>query len=121
MELRLRYEGEALREDRVQALAMGGYGGYVWAAFGFTLISMIGLLWQSWRAQQQRAEELAALRSTVRGAARRSGEQPDDAPTRRLVATKPMGRNAIAPSEPSIEPVPPGGHGFATSRPPSGT
>ena len=68
---------------------MGGYGGYVWAAFGFTLISMIGLLWQSWRAQQRRADELATLRNTVRGGTRRHADQADGAPTRRLVATKP--------------------------------
>jgi len=66
---------------------MGGYGGYVWSAFGFALISMGGLLWQSWRAQARRTEELKALRSTIRGAAgATTARQP-----RRLVATKPEG------------------------------
>ena len=51
----------------MQALAMGGYGGYVWAAFGFTIVLMIGLLWQSWRLQQRRTDELAGLRRTLRG------------------------------------------------------
>jgi|GEM_PF-2392230 len=64
---------------------MGGYGGYVWSAFGFALISMGGLLWQSWRAQARRTEELKALRGTIRGTAgATTARQP-----RRLVATKP--------------------------------
>jgi heme exporter protein CcmD len=77
------------REEGLQALAMGGYGGYVWAAFGFTLISMIALLWHSWRAQQRRADELATLRSAVRGG--RPGQLDAQAATtgRRLVAAKP--------------------------------
>ena len=64
---------------------MGGYGGYVWSAFGFALVSMGGLLWQSWRAQARRTTELTALRSKLRGAADPGvRRQP-----RRLVATKP--------------------------------
>lgn len=103
----------------MQALAMGGYGGYVWAAFGFTLISMIGLLWQSWRAQHRRTGELAALRSTVRGSgrgARPQGEQPAETAPRRLVATKPARRGGDA-AEPEAPPAP----GFAATRPSSGT
>jgi heme exporter protein CcmD len=65
----------------VQALAMGGYGGYVWAAYGFTLVLMIGLLWQSWRLQRRRGHELAELRRTLRPGSGR--------PARRLVAQKP--------------------------------
>jgi heme exporter protein CcmD len=121
MELRMCCGGDAPREDQVQALAMGGYGGYVWAAFGFTLISMIGLLWQSWRAQQHRAEELASLRSTVRGGACGRADQPDDAPTRRLVATKPRGSNTVTQPDRPVEQVAADSHGFAPSRPPSGT
>jgi heme exporter protein CcmD len=64
---------------------MGGYGGYVWSAFAFALVSMGGLLWQSWRAQARRTEELKALRSTVRG----GGDGPTERRPRRLVATKP--------------------------------
>lgn len=98
----------------MQALAMGGYGGYVWSAFGFTLISMIGLLWLSWRAQRRRADELAALRSIVR-----SGSGSDTAgrtPPRRLVATRPARSQSVA--TPSAEP---GSRGFAASGPSSGT
>jgi heme exporter protein CcmD len=82
---------------------MGGYGGYVWTAFGFTLLSMGGLLWQSWRAQARRTEELKALRSTVRG----GGEDSVERRPRRLVATKPD----TVPDSDSL----------ATPRPTSGT
>jgi len=82
----------------MQALAMGGYGGYVWAAFGFTIVLMIGLLWQSWRMQQRRADELAELRRTLRGDAQRDHGQRYDAerPVRRLVAQKPGGARAAS-------------------------
>ena len=103
---------------------MGGYGGYVWSAFGFALISMIGLLWQSWRAQQRRVDELAALRNTVRGGTRRRAEQLDPAPPRRLVATKPgqaqleaTAAHAPGPADGSA----PATHHFAVSRPFPGT
>lgn len=100
----------------MQALAMGGYGGYVWGAFGFTLISMIGLLWQSWRAQRRRADELAALRSTVRSGGRRDSDTTDGAPPRRLVATRPTISQSLA-----TPPAEPGPHGFAASGPSTGT
>ena len=64
---------------------MGGYGGYVWSAFGFALLSMGGLLWLSWRAQARRGEELRQLRSTLRG----GGEEQSGRRPRRLVATEP--------------------------------
>jgi heme exporter protein CcmD len=117
--LRLPCRAMAGREERVQALAMGGYGGYVWAAFGFTLISMVTLLWQSWRAQQRRADELAALRHTVRASRPGQGSAPAAAATgRRLVATKPAttglsGRNGATSDAP--------GPHLATARPTSGT
>ena len=84
------------------ALTMGGYGGYVWSAFGFAVLSMGGLLWQSWRAQARRAQELQALRSTVRGGEGTPGRRP-----RRLVAIKPDPASAR--------------DGLATPRPTSGT
>lgn len=77
---------------------MGGYGGYVWSAFGFALISMGGLLWQSWRAQARRSEELKNLRSTVRGASEASsGHRP-----RRLVTTKPGAEPDTRPDAESL-------------------
>jgi heme exporter protein CcmD len=108
----------------LQALTMGGYGGYVWAAFGFALISMIGLLLQSWRAQQRRADELAALRSTVRGGTRRRAEQHDPAPPRRLIATKPgqvQPEATAARATRSADGSEPATQRFAVSRPSSGT
>jgi heme exporter protein D len=47
-------------------LAMGGYAAYVWSAFGFALVVLLGLLGQSWRAAHQREAELAQLRELVR-------------------------------------------------------
>jgi heme exporter protein D len=47
-------------------LAMGGYAAYVWSAFGFALLVLLGLLGQSWRAAHQREAELAQLRELVR-------------------------------------------------------
>ena len=47
-------------------LAMGGYAAYVWSAFGFALVVLLGLLGQSWRAAHQREAELAHLRELVR-------------------------------------------------------
>jgi heme exporter protein D len=47
-------------------LAMGGYAAYVWSAFGFALVVLLGLLGQSWRAAHQREAELAELRELVR-------------------------------------------------------
>jgi heme exporter protein D len=47
-------------------LAMGGYAAYVWSAFGFALVVLLGLLGQSWRAAHQREAELAELRRLVR-------------------------------------------------------
>jgi heme exporter protein D len=49
--------------------AMGGYGAYVWPAFGFAAAVLLGLLWQSWRAARSREVELEQLRRLVRPAA----------------------------------------------------
>lgn len=65
-------------------LHMGGYAAYVWSAFGFTLVVLLGLLIQSWRAAHRREEELGRLRHLVRPAARprpvvRRPERPAEA------------------------------------------
>jgi heme exporter protein D len=58
-------------------LAMGGYAAYVWSAFGFALVVLLGLLGQSWRAAHQREAELAQLRDLVRaGRAKPTRAQP---------------------------------------------
>ncbi len=64
---------------------MGGYGGYVWSAFGFTLILTLGLAWQSWWLQRRRSDELALLRQQVRPRDRDGASQR---PLRRLVAVR---------------------------------
>ena len=46
--------------------AMGGYGAYVWPAFGFAAAVLLGLLWQSWRAARSREAELEQLRRLAR-------------------------------------------------------
>ena len=38
---------------------MDGYGPYVWAAYGITLLVTLGLLLQSWWYARKRAAELA--------------------------------------------------------------
>jgi heme exporter protein D len=47
-------------------LAMGGYAAYVWAAFGFAALVLLGLLVQSWRAARRRQAELDRLRHIAR-------------------------------------------------------
>jgi heme exporter protein D len=70
-------------------LAMGGYAAYVWSAFGFALVVLLGLLGQSWRAAHRREAELAELRRLVRaGRARPAQAQtrtPAQDPTARPV------------------------------------
>ena len=67
-------------------LAMGGYAAYVWSAFGFALLVLLGLLGQSWRAAHQREAELDQLRRLARarpGARRPGAAAPAEAlPTR---------------------------------------
>ncbi|HRY24041.1 MAG: heme exporter protein CcmD [Geminicoccaceae bacterium] len=69
----------------MEFIEMGGYGGYVWSAFGFTLVLTLGLAWQSWRQQRQRGTELMELRRRVR-----SGDA--GRPVRRLVAVRADGQ-----------------------------
>jgi len=45
---------------------MGGYAAYVWAAFGFAALVLLGLLVQSWRAARRRQAELDQLRHIAR-------------------------------------------------------
>lgn len=48
--------------------AMGGYGGYVWSAYGFAAVVLAGLLGLSLRGARARDAELERLRAEVRGA-----------------------------------------------------
>jgi heme exporter protein D len=61
-------------------LAMGGYAAYVWSAFGFALVVLLGLLGQSWRAAHRREAELAQLRELVRAGHARSPRAQARAP-----------------------------------------
>ena len=47
-------------------LAMGGYGAFVWAAFGVTAMALGALLIVSWRAARRLDAELAAWRERTR-------------------------------------------------------
>ena len=46
-------------------LEMGGDGAYVWAAYGFTLVVLGGLMWQSWRLARKRVAELELLKDRI--------------------------------------------------------
>ena len=80
--------------------AMGGYGAYVWPAFGFAAAVLLGLLWQSWRAARSREAELEQLRRLVRpGAASRPRVRPLPAAGAELSAdpgAPPVSRDASA-------------------------
>jgi heme exporter protein D len=57
----------------VSFLDMGGYGAYVWPAFGATALVLAGLLLASVRSLRAKEDALAALRQTRRGRAERDG------------------------------------------------
>jgi len=59
---------------------MGGYALYVWTAFGFTAIAMLGLLWTSWNGAKKRQEDLDVLRETLRPS--REGKRQSRRPQR---------------------------------------
>jgi heme exporter protein D len=46
--------------------AMGGYAAFVWPAFGFAALVLIGVLAESWWSARRRAAELDQLRRVVR-------------------------------------------------------
>jgi heme exporter protein D len=69
-------------------LAMGGYAAYVWSAFGFALVVLLGLLGQSWRAAHQREAELTQLRQLVR--AGHAGPAQAQARTRQEPTARPV-------------------------------
>ena len=46
--------------------AMGGYGAYIWPAFGFAAIVLLGLALQSWWVARRRAAEFEQLRAELR-------------------------------------------------------
>lgn len=54
---------------------MGGYGGFVWSAYGAAALILIGLLVMSWRGLRARQAEVAALEA----ASPRRRQQTDEA------------------------------------------
>jgi heme exporter protein D len=55
-------------EGAVQYLAMGGHGGFVWAAYAAAALVLV-LLWVlSWRALKRSEEELRRLETRLPGA-----------------------------------------------------
>ncbi len=57
-------------------LAMGGYAGFVWPAFGLATVVMAGLVLVSLRELHARAAEVAALESALPPARRTEPEEP---------------------------------------------
>ncbi len=53
-------------------LAMGGYGPYVWAAYGFSLAALVALFWQSWYRARKRTAEAERIKAERRSEARRA-------------------------------------------------
>lgn len=57
-------------------LDMGGYGGFVWPAYGVTAVVLVGLLVASLRALRKRQAALDALERETGMAASRRGGRP---------------------------------------------
>ena len=47
-------------------LAMGGYAGFVWPAYGVALCVLGGLAWQSWRRYRASSNMLERLQRELR-------------------------------------------------------
>jgi heme exporter protein D len=80
--------GEEMERALSDFFAMGGYGAYVWPAFGFAALVLLGLLLQSWWAARRREAELEQLRRQLR-----PGRPPR--PQLRPVAQKEAGRAPV--------------------------
>ena len=50
-------------------LHMGGYGPFIWSAYGISALVLAGILWQSTRHLKQSDAELDALRDREDGTA----------------------------------------------------
>ena len=67
-------------------LAMGGYGAYVWASFGFMALILGGLFVQSWWSARRSHKELDDLRRRVGPSSTRPVEERQ--PARPIVARR---------------------------------
>lgn len=41
--------------------AMGGYGAFIWPAYGVSLLALVAMVWQSWSAWRAAKKRLAGL------------------------------------------------------------
>jgi heme exporter protein D len=55
---------------------MGGYGAYIWPAYGVAAVVMLGLLWNSIHTSRVHQRELAELEASGRTRRRRTGSTP---------------------------------------------
>ena len=66
--------------DRMgEFFAMGGYGGFIWPAYGLTAIVLVGLFAVSLRFLRQRQAEIAMLEAEGIEAPHRSGKTGHEA------------------------------------------
>jgi heme exporter protein D len=59
-------------------LAMGGYAGFIWPAYGFAAVVLAGLIWVSIREVRRLEAEVAALDALRPRRARRGEAQGTD-------------------------------------------
>jgi heme exporter protein D len=46
--------------------AMGGYGAFIWPAYGVSLVGLLAIVWQSWAAWRAANKRLKALEEEKR-------------------------------------------------------
>ncbi len=62
----LKLSPDLQEQDVNEFLAMGGYGAYVWSAYGITLLSLLLLFVWSWHGARAREAELEQVRKLSR-------------------------------------------------------
>ncbi len=55
-------------------IAMGGYGAFVWPAYGLTALVMLGILATSWHGLRGRRRDLERLEADLPARRRRTGD-----------------------------------------------